>query len=102
MNLSAEAPLPVGVGFITWILEKNTSEGPDPRVTAVLNEHVKAIWLAFGNDNGRYVKQIRDQAPKTLIFILVNSVEEALHAANELHADVLVVQGSYLREALRP
>ncbi|KAF8904303.1 2-nitropropane dioxygenase [Mucidula mucida] len=94
LNLSAEAPLPVGVGFITWILEKNTPEGPDPRVTAVLNEHVKAIWLAFGNDNGRYVKQIRDQAPETLIFVLVNSVEEALHAANELHADVLVVQGN--------
>lgn len=67
---------------------------------AALDNHVQAIWLAFGTKIGKWVEYVRqaDNATggtwKTLIFVLVNSLEEAFVAANEWKADVLVAQGA--------
>lgn len=94
--MGAEGPVSVGVGFIGWVLEK-TEEAEDPRIRAVLEEKVVAIWLAFGSKLGHYVEQIRaydaKREHKTVVFTIVNSVEEALRAANEWKVDVVVAQG---------
>ena len=92
LGLLPDAHLPVGVGFLSWILEKDSSES-DPRVSSVLKQKVQAIWFAFGDKVGNYVEQVRAEAPQAVIFVLVNSVEEALRATNEWKADVIVVQG---------
>jgi len=87
----------LGVGFLGWILEKK------PQVIKaldyVLEQRIKCIWLSFGNDLGRWINHIRkydesrDKPHKTLIWVVVSSVEEAQRATTEWHADVLVVQG---------
>ncbi|KAF8073467.1 2-nitropropane dioxygenase [Lyophyllum atratum] len=89
-------PVPVGIGFIGWILE-HTEASEDPRINAILEEKPVAIWFAFGLDLGKYVAQVREydakREHKTVIFVNVNSVEDALRAANEWKVDVLVAQG---------
>jgi len=96
LKLSPGVPVPVGVGFIGWILEK-TETSDDPRIAAILDELPVALWFAFGTDLGKYVAQVRahdaKRAHKTLIFVIINSVEDALRAANEWKVDVLVAQG---------
>ncbi|KAK7442213.1 hypothetical protein VKT23_016184 [Stygiomarasmius scandens] len=91
-----EAPLPIGVGVIGWCLDK-TELGEDPLIPTILAERPKAIWLAFGDNLGRYVKTVREYDAnrnfRTLIFVIVNSVEDATKAANVWGVDVLVAQG---------
>lgn len=89
-------PVPVGVGFLGWILDK-TETSDDPRIANVLDERPAAVWFAFGTDLGKYVAQVKahdaHRPHKTIIFVIVNSVAEALQAANDWKVDVLVVQG---------
>ncbi|KAK0218988.1 2-nitropropane dioxygenase [Armillaria fumosa] len=96
LNVAPAASLPVGVGFISWIL-KLTESSDDPRLIRVLEELPKAIWFAFGDDLGDYIAQVRaydgKRNFKTLIYVIVNSVEEALRATNKWQVDALVVQG---------
>lgn len=77
-----------------------TEASSDPRLHAVLDEKPVAIWLAFGVDLGKYVAQIRahdsKREHKTIIFTIVNSVEDALRAANEWKVDVIVAQGTII------
>ncbi|KAF7798016.1 hypothetical protein EIP86_009226 [Pleurotus ostreatoroseus] len=88
--------LPVGVGYMGWKLDE---AGPEATamLDAALESNVQAIWLALGKDFKPYVNHIRQHdattGHRTLIFIVVNSVAEALVAANELKADVIVAQG---------
>lgn len=74
-----------------------TESSDDPRLNVILEEQPQVIWFAFGVDLGKYVAQVRaydaKRDHKTLVFVIVNSVEEALRAANEWKVDVLVVQG---------
>ncbi|KAK7681533.1 hypothetical protein QCA50_015265 [Cerrena zonata] len=90
-----EAPLPIGVGFIGWVLDQN--EGAAERIIAVLEERPVAIWLSFGDNLEKYIRLVQDydskREHKTLIFTIINSVDEALRAANEWNVDALVVQG---------
>jgi len=96
LGAAPEAPLPIGVGVIGWCLDK-TELGEDPLIPTILAERPKAIWLAFGDDLGRYVKTVREYDAnrnfRTLIFVIVNSVEDATKAANVWGVDVLVAQG---------
>jgi len=96
LNIATDQPVPVGIGFIGWILDI-TESSSDPRLHAVLDEKPAAIWLAFGVDLGKYVAQIRaydsKREHKTIIFAVMNSVEDALRAANEWKVDVIVAQG---------
>jgi len=96
LNITSNQPIPIGIGFIGWILDKTEVSG-DPRLHAILEEKPAAIWLAFGVDLGKYVAQIRaydaEREHKTIIFTIVNSVEDALQAANEWKVDVVVAQG---------
>lgn len=100
--------LAIGVGFLGWKLEE--SDGKSAALLSIaLDARVSAVWFAFGNDLGRWVDLVRrtDAARantlvdepvkphKTLVFVLVNSVQEA-RIAVEWHVDVLVAQGTLL------
>ncbi|KAK0477575.1 Nitronate monooxygenase-domain-containing protein [Armillaria novae-zelandiae] len=95
LDVPPGATLPVGVGFISWIL-KLTESSDDPRLVRVLEELPKAVWFAFGDDLGDYIAQVRaydrKRNFKTLVYVIVNSVEEALRATNEWksHANYLL------------
>ncbi|KAG2150218.1 2-nitropropane dioxygenase [Suillus bovinus] len=96
--LSPTDPLPIGVGYLAWQLDK------DPCGVGLLDislsNKVKAIWLAFGNNIGRWIEHVRSydassgRDQKTLIFVQVSSAKEALIAIQDWKVDVLVAQGS--------
>ncbi|KIJ55720.1 hypothetical protein M422DRAFT_24261 [Sphaerobolus stellatus SS14] len=98
LGVDIDQPLNIGAGFLCWILDKGDQAVAS--LDLVLEQRLKSIWLSFGNDIGKWVNYIRkydetrSRAHKTLIWILVNSVEEAHRAANEWKADILVVQGN--------
>ncbi|KAJ8696925.1 hypothetical protein PTI98_006746 [Pleurotus ostreatus] len=98
LSIAAGAPIPVGVGFIGWILDQ-TEASADPRLPGVLAEKPAAIWLAFGAALGTYVAQIRafdaqrTDGHRTRVFAIVNDVEGALRAAGAWGVDVVVAQG---------
>ncbi|KAG6875443.1 hypothetical protein C0993_009241 [Termitomyces sp. T159_Od127] len=96
LSIPEHAPVPVGIGFIGWVLDK-TESSDDPRIQAILEEKPVAIWFAFGVDLGKYIAQVRafdaKRDHKTIIFVIVNSVEGALQASNEWQVDVIVAQG---------
>ena len=61
---------------------------------------MQAVWFSFGEDLGRWIEFVRShdekhgKTPKTLIFIQVNSVDDALLAVQKWKVDVLVAQGT--------
>ncbi|KAG1741059.1 2-nitropropane dioxygenase [Suillus lakei] len=97
--LSDADPLPIGVGYLAWQLEKDPSSAAG-LLNVSLSNGVQAIWLAFGNSIGRWIEHIRfydassGREQKTLIFVQVSSVKEALIAIQDWKVDVLVAQGS--------
>ncbi|KDQ17271.1 hypothetical protein BOTBODRAFT_64286 [Botryobasidium botryosum FD-172 SS1] len=97
LNVGSEDPVSAGVGFLGWILDM-TEGSDDPRLPVVLAERPAAIWFAFGLDLGKYIAQVRaydaSRTHKTTVFVIVNSVDEALKATHEWGVDVLVVQGN--------
>ncbi|KAF8660481.1 hypothetical protein AX16_001607 [Volvariella volvacea WC 439] len=96
LNIPVGQPLPVGVGFIGAVLDK-LEKSNEPRLPTVLAELPSVIWLAFGNDLWPHIKAIRDydaqRTHRTKVFVMVNSVEEAVKAANEWKVDAIVAQG---------
>jgi nitronate monooxygenase len=65
---------------------------------AALENQVKAVWFAFGADLGRWVQSVRDydrkvKKEKTIVFVQISTVDEALVAINDWKVDVLVAQG---------
>ncbi|RPD57192.1 2-nitropropane dioxygenase [Lentinus tigrinus ALCF2SS1-7] len=94
-----DKPLPVGVGLIAWMLDAD-EEAAKAKIDAILDNNVKAFWLAFGTDIHRWIQYARTSPGtarsqhKPLIFVQATSVDEALLAANEWKADVIVAQGT--------
>nr|VWP00242.1 Plp [Ganoderma boninense] len=107
-NLESHKPLPIGYGFIGWLLDKNEDVGKH-LIDTVIGNGVQAIWLAFGNNLRFWVEYVRASPAnaregrnhKPLIFIQATSVEEALVAANEWKVDVIVAQGGGTRWSQR-
>ncbi len=91
-----KAQLPIGVGYLAWKLDEAGRAAHD-MLDAALENNVQAIWLAFGNNMGQWVNYIREKnqrdGQKTLVFVQVNSLAEALVAVNEWKTDVLIAQG---------
>lgn len=110
---STTKPLPIGAGFLGWILDAQSPVHGDNTQThkptneflqAALDAHVRAVWLSFGNDLKRWIDVVRehdratgnvDKKNKTLIFVQVGSVEQARVAYEQWRVDVLAVQGMY-------
>lgn len=99
MRLQNQTPIPIGVGYLCWQLEKPNSPAIE-LLSVALENRVQAVWFSFGNDLGRWVEYVRkhdDKASdghKTLVFAQISSTEEAKKAINEWKVDVVVAQGS--------
>ncbi|QCI66531.1 NAD(P)H-dependent flavin oxidoreductase [Phreatobacter stygius] len=84
-EMEAAGNTPVGIGFITWALEK------DPTLlAAVLTRRPPAIFLSFGSIGG-FAGRIK--AAGIALVVQIQSVAEARLAAAE-GADVIVAQGT--------
>jgi len=98
LEIDSAAQLAIGVGFLGWQLQQLDSPALE-LLRLSLDSRVKAVWLAFGSDLGRWVEYVRshDQEArsehKTLVFVQVSSLEEALVAVNDWKVDVVVAQG---------
>lgn len=98
MNLLSQTPLPIGVGYLGWQLDKPNSPTVE-LLSYALENRVQAVWFSFGDDLGRWVKFVRDydlksgNGHKTLVFAQVSTVEEAQKAMDEWKVDFLVAQG---------
>jgi len=94
LDIGDDDPVPIGVGFVACVLDKFNEQV----LEEVLEEKIRAVWLAFGTDLGKYVARVRafdsKRDHKSIIFVIVNSVEEAIKAAEEWKVDVIVVQGT--------
>ncbi|KAF9449943.1 2-nitropropane dioxygenase [Macrolepiota fuliginosa MF-IS2] len=90
------SPLRIGVGFLCWRLEADELQG-EKLLQTVLNNHVVAIWLAFGSNLPKWIQFVRDHdaanGGKTIIFVQLSSVEETLVAIHDWKVDVIVAQG---------
>ncbi|KAG2138851.1 hypothetical protein BD769DRAFT_1433344 [Suillus cothurnatus] len=95
----------IGAGYLTSSrIQEELSLARSPTGVGLLNvslsNKVQAIWLAFGNNIDRWIEHIRSydassgRENKTLIFVQVSSVKEALIAIQDWKVDVLVAQGS--------
>ncbi|KAJ4473769.1 NPD-domain-containing protein [Lentinula aciculospora] len=87
--------LPIGVGYLGWLLDKMPSEESESLLNAALTANVQAFWFSFGSDLGRWIRHVRENssAKSPLVFIQVNSLEEAIYAVEILKADIIVAQG---------
>ncbi|KAJ3510508.1 hypothetical protein NLJ89_g4631 [Agrocybe chaxingu] len=94
-----DAPLPIGVGFLAWQLEKSPDRA-EQLLSIVLEHRVQAVWLAFGQDLGRWADYVRihdenaGSAKAVKIFVQLSTVEQAHWAVKECKADVIVAQGN--------
>jgi nitronate monooxygenase len=92
--MDAQSPLPIGIGYLGWLLEQQVAA--QDYLSVALDNNVQAVWFAYGADLNQWIQYIRnnDRRPgATAIFVQVNSVEEALVAINDWKVDVLVAQG---------
>ncbi|TFK79424.1 2-nitropropane dioxygenase [Polyporus arcularius HHB13444] len=93
-----DKPLPIGVGLIAWLLDADEIDGK-AKIDAILDSNVTAFWLAFGDDLYRWIQYARNSPAaarsqhKPLIFVQVQSAEQALIAANVWKVDVIIAQG---------
>ncbi|KAG6329153.1 hypothetical protein ID866_9935 [Astraeus odoratus] len=100
LNLAASDPLPIGVGYFAWKLEKSSVAEAEAMLRVALDNGVRAVWLAFGDSLDRWIRYIRSydeihqRSSPTLIFVQISSVEDALAAVKDWKVDVLVAQGN--------
>jgi len=95
------ATLPLGVAYFGWKLKEQGDAIATEMLDASLQNNVHAIWFSFWDkEQSKWARYVREkdatstEERKTVIFVLVSSVEEALIAAKEWQADVIVAQGS--------
>jgi len=98
LGLQSQTPLPIGVGYLAWQLEKPNSPAVE-LLSIALDTRVQAVWFAFGSDLGRWVEFVRGHdkrsgnSHKTLVFAQISTLEEAKKAISEWKVDVVVAQG---------
>lgn len=95
---NSSAKVPIGVGFITWEVDSIKRNPPTdssrwPALDYVIDQHVSAIWFSFGNAKA-LIEHTRQRSPDTKIFVQIQNVNDAIVAAREWKADVIVAQGS--------
>lgn len=97
LKTDRNSTLCVGAGFLGWWLDKDEQKAEEVLKVA-LDNRVLAIWLAFGNNLQKWIQFIQDydsrSGRKTVIFVQLSSVEDALVAMNDWKVDVIVAQGS--------
>ncbi|EJD07540.1 2-nitropropane dioxygenase [Fomitiporia mediterranea MF3/22] len=92
-----DGPLKIGVGYLGWKLDQSNESAE--LLSIALEARVAAVWLAFGTDLGKWVRHVRkfdasrSKPHTTIVFVLVNCLQDAQKAVKEWDADVLVAQG---------
>ncbi|KAF9054311.1 2-nitropropane dioxygenase [Panaeolus papilionaceus] len=95
LQLSEASTLPIGVGFLVWLLEKAPIAEAEKAIDTVLEARVKAVWLAFGADIGRWIKYIRRHDRHGVkIFVQLSTPEQLQLALDVWHVDAIIVQGN--------
>lgn len=95
--MRGDGKLPIGIAFFGWKFDQDPTAASE-LLDIALDAQVQAIWLSFGTNLRPWIDYVRSKdganarGQKTLLFTLVNSVEEAL-AAKEWPIDVIVAQG---------
>ncbi|KAF7370785.1 CBM1 domain-containing protein [Mycena sanguinolenta] len=95
---STAVEFPVGVGYLAWQLETPKSTVLE-LLPIALEHNIQAVWFAFGENLPQWIQFVRDHDrrlgndKKTLIFVQISTVKEALVAANEWKVDCIVAQG---------
>lgn len=96
LGTDPKSPVQIGVGFLCWLLEKDEPQG-EKLLKAALDRHVAAIWLSFGAKLPKWIQFVRDHnaanGRRTLIFVQLASLEDALVAIRDWKVDVIVAQG---------
>jgi len=99
VDINSRTPLPIGVGFLVWQLERSPAAG-EKLILAALESRVKAIWLSFGSDLGRWINFVRENDSRTAsadackIFIQTSITDEVIQAVQTWKVDVIVAQGA--------
>ncbi|KAF8801269.1 2-nitropropane dioxygenase [Phlegmacium glaucopus] len=99
LQVDEESTLAIGVSFLAWQLDKRQYNALEC-IPIALENRVKAIWLSFGEDLGKWIKYIREHDPRAgtkdavKIFVQISTVEHALMAINDWKVDVIIVQGN--------
>ncbi|KZT56806.1 inosine monophosphate dehydrogenase [Calocera cornea HHB12733] len=99
LGTPAGQPLPIGVGALGWLLDAPPFGVADMLKWAVM-QGVKAVWLSFGDDLGKWVQFVREadtergDGRKTLIAIQLGTVEQAKQAVEEWKVDIVIAQGT--------
>ncbi|KAI8838985.1 2-nitropropane dioxygenase [Chytridium lagenaria] len=78
---------PIGVGFITWFLDKHPN-----MLEVAIRLKVPVFWFSFG-DYSQYAAIIKDRCPDAIIMAQIRTVAEAYEAVDRCAADVIVAQG---------
>ncbi|KAJ3380819.1 hypothetical protein HDU84_005550 [Entophlyctis sp. JEL0112] len=86
-TLDAAGTATWGVGFIVWALEES-----DVVFEETLKHNPPFLWFSFGIPT-RFTTRARDVLPNVKIFVQVQSVAEAILAAESFGTDAVVVQG---------
>ncbi|ESK96404.1 2-nitropropane dioxygenase [Moniliophthora roreri MCA 2997] len=87
--------LPIGVGFFGWLLEKDESKAKES-ISFALDNKVQAVWFSFGRDLGKWVQFVREydqrkpKSHRTVVFVLVNTLQEASSAISDWKVDVVI------------
>ncbi|KAJ7173849.1 2-nitropropane dioxygenase [Mycena filopes] len=95
---SPATQFPIGVGYLAWQLEQPESTLVD-LLPVALDHNVQAVWFAFGENLAQWIQFVRDHdkrsgnGKKTLIFVQISTVKEAVIAVNEWKVDCVVAQG---------
>ncbi|KAG6812825.1 hypothetical protein H0H92_016094 [Tricholoma furcatifolium] len=96
LKADLQSTLPIGIGYLGWRLERLAKSDAHSLLSIALENNVQAVWLSFGAQLQSWIRFIRDSEPKpgaTKIVVQINSLQEALIAANDWKVDVIVAQG---------
>ena len=98
LNLGPQDVLPIGVGFLGWLLDVPALLPAKELLALLFEYHVKAVWLSLGDNTATWIQYIRELSQqhehRILIFTPVYTLEEGQTAINKWKADVIVAQGS--------
>ncbi|PPQ65882.1 hypothetical protein CVT24_011213 [Panaeolus cyanescens] len=95
LKLDESGTLPIGVGFLAWLLEKAPVADAEKLIDAALDARIKAVWLAFGADLGKWIDYIRRHDRYGVkIFVQLSTPEQLQLALDVWHVDAIIVQGN--------